>query len=88
MNFGEAIEEAKQGKKIQRAGWNGRGMWVCYMPPVVIPEGMVNGRTKQFVPTGDLNVGGYLVMSTADGTWQPGWVASQPDLLASDWGVV
>lgn len=30
MNFGRAIEAAKQGKKITRRGWNGKGMWVIY----------------------------------------------------------
>lgn len=29
--------------------------------------------------------GGYLVLKTAQGVWQPGWNASQPYLLASDW---
>lgn len=88
MYFGQAIDMAKSGKKVSRDGWNGKGMWVCFMPPVTIPEGMVNGRTKAFVPTGDLNVGGYFVMWTADGTWQPGWLASQADMLADDWGCV
>lgn len=88
MNFGEAIEAAKAGHRIQRAGWNGRGMWVCYMPPVTIPEGMVNGRTRKYVPTGDLNVGGYFVMFTAHGMWQPGWLAAQPDMLAEDWSTL
>lgn len=85
MNFGEAIEHAREGAKIYRDGWNGKGMWVCYMPPITIPEGMVNGRTKKHVPSGDLNVGGYLVMWTAAGVWQPGWLASQADMLAEDW---
>ncbi len=87
MNFGEALERLKAGEKVCRAGWNGKGMWLCYMPPVVIAEGIVNGRTKRFVPTGDLNVGGYIVMWTAQGVWQPGWLASQADMLAEDWGV-
>jgi hypothetical protein len=88
MNFGEAIEAAKSGSKIYRTGWNGKNMWVCYMPPVVIAEDIVNGRTKKFVPTGDLQVGGYFVMWTAAGIWQPGWLAAQPDMLADDWGIV
>lgn len=88
MTFGEALEQAKMDRKIARSGWNGKGMWVCFMPPVVIPEGIVNGRSKKFVPTGDLKVGGYFVMWTADGTWQPGWLASQADMLATDWEVV
>lgn len=27
MNFGEALEALKGGKKVARAGWNGRGMF-------------------------------------------------------------
>ena len=26
MNFGQAIETLKHGKKVARAGWNGKGM--------------------------------------------------------------
>lgn len=88
MTFGEALEAAKRGERIARAGWNGKGMWVCYMAPVVIPAGMVNSRTRAFGVVGDLNVGGYFVMWTAQGVWQPGWLASQADMLADDWEVV
>lgn len=88
MNIGEAVVALKDGKKVAREGWNGKGMWLCFMPGVTIAEGIVNGRTKKFVPAGDLNVGGYIVMWTAQGVWQPGWLASQPDLLAEDWVVV
>ena len=88
MNFGEAIEAAKSGKRIQRAGWNGKGMWVCHMPGTVIPADMVNGRTRKFVPEGDLHVLPYFVMWTADQKWLPGWLASQTDMLAEDWTVI
>jgi hypothetical protein len=88
MNFGEAIAALKDSKRVARAGWNGKGMWLCYMPPVTIPEALVNGRTKRFQPTGDLNVGGYIVMMTAQGVWQPGWLASQADMLADDWSAL
>ena len=88
LNFGQAVEALKKGFRVTRPGWNGRGMFLCYMPPVVIPAGMVNERTRQFIPEGDLNVGGYIVMFTAQGIWQPGWLASQADLLAEDWIVL
>lgn len=32
MNFGEALQAAKQGKLIQRSGWNGKGMFVFLRP--------------------------------------------------------
>ena len=37
MNFGQAIEAAKEGKKIQRQGWNGKDMWVVLMPELKLP---------------------------------------------------
>ena len=85
MNISTALKLAEHGHRIARRGWNGRGMFVAYMPPVVIPADKVNERTRRFIPTGDLNVGGYLVLMTAQGVWQPGWNASTPDLLAHDW---
>jgi hypothetical protein len=33
MNFGEAIEATKRGERVQRAGWNGVGMWVALQVP-------------------------------------------------------
>ena len=35
MNFGQAIETLKQGKKVARAGWNGKGMYL----------GLIKGRS-------------------------------------------
>lgn len=32
MNFGNALEAAKQGKLISREGWNGKGMFVFMRP--------------------------------------------------------
>jgi hypothetical protein len=88
MDFGDAIRELKAGNKVRRAGWNGKGMWLALMPEFVVPEAMVNGRTKKHAPAGDLNCGAYIVMWTAQGVWQPGWLASQADMLSDDWEVV
>ena len=69
MTFGEAIELLKQGKRVQRRGWNGKGMflWLC---------------TDQFCDMGNKP---FIVMRTAQGEEQPGWLASQPDMLEEDW---
>ncbi len=89
MNIGQAVEALKAGHKVARAGWNGAGMFLAYMPGFTIPAGMVNGRTAKFVPPGqEVECGGYIAMWTAQGVWQPGWLCSQADLLADDWEVV
>lgn len=33
MNFGQAIELLKLGKRVARVGWNGKGMWVALQSP-------------------------------------------------------
>ena len=86
MNFGLALEAAKKGSKITRRGWNGKGMYVFLADDV------------EFHTDADLseywgNVDGVcvlpvLVLRTAKGDLQPGWLASQNDMLADDWEVV
>lgn len=86
MNFGQAIESLKQGKKVARKGWNGKGMWIALMPALYLDKDIINGRTKKHIGEGkDLDSQPYLVMWTAAQQWQPGWLASQADILAEDW---
>lgn len=86
MNFGEAIAALKAGSKVARAGWNGKGMWLCLMPGFVVQE--PNERTRAHGITDAFHCDAYIVMWTAQGTWQPGWLASQADMLAEDWNIV
>lgn len=96
MNFGQALEALKQGKKVARAGWNGKGMWIVMMPALSLPPyssqtpgAKVNDRTAKFIGQDTpLESQPYIAMWTAQGKWQPGWLASQPDLLSEDWEII
>lgn len=33
FDFGWALKQLKNGKKVTRDGWNGRGMWLCLQVP-------------------------------------------------------
>lgn len=33
LSFGDALLALKSGKKVQRAGWNGKGMWIHLQTP-------------------------------------------------------
>lgn len=69
MNFGEALLKLKNGQKIAREGWNGKGMSVIF-----VPEIEENGiRYNPFFQI--KNVNGSV--ST--------WVPSINDCLAADW---
>ncbi len=88
LSFGDAVAALKDGRKVARTGWNGKGMWLCLMPPMTVPADMVSERTRAHGVTGHLHVAGYIAMWTAQGVWQPGWLASQADMLADDWSIV
>jgi len=90
LTFGHAIEAARvYGRKITRAGWNGKGMFVVYQKGY--PEGIpCNKQTAEAfgLQEGDLfKVRPYLQMRCADGSHQM-WLASQSDILADDWMIV
>lgn len=96
MNFGEAVECLKLGKKVAREGWNGKNMWVVLMPSLNLPSyssqepgAKVNDRTAKHIGENTpLESQPYISMWTANQKWQPGWLASQSDILSEDWIVV
>lgn len=89
FDFGYAIQLLKEGKKVAREGWNGKGMWIVLMPELYLDAGVVNGRTSKHLGEGvDLDSQPYIAMFTAQGKWQPGWLCSQHDLLSEDWYLV
>lgn len=88
-SFGEALELLKEGKKLARYGWNGKGQWVVLMPALYLEAGVVNGRTSKYLGEGvNLDSQPYFALFNAQKQWQPGWVPSTGDLLANDWIVV
>ena len=91
MTFGEALEAVKLGRRIARAGWNGKGMFVFYVDPIECDEiAFTLARAGGFespdsVPHG---VDTFLCLYSAAGSIVPGWLASQTDMLARDWAVL
>ncbi len=93
MDFGAAIAALKKGLKVRRKGWNGTGMFLMYVPPIInspVDEGTLLdiALNSEGVKHKTLPVDGYLQMFTAQATVQPGWLASQADMLNDDWELV
>ena len=87
MDFGQALVKLKQGTKVAREGWNGKGMFLS----------LVKGRDSDYHvnsavfwtgndgnPQNQLPVLDAIYMKTADNKLVP-WLASQTDVLAEDW---
>ena len=81
MNFGEALEALKRGARVARAGWNGKGMFLYYVPPDIYPA-----RTeiaKSYIGA-MVTYHAYIAMKATDNTVFP-WTPNMLDVLAEDW---
>lgn len=91
MTFGMAIEAMKQGKKVARAGWNGKGMYVWIMPGSTVKDckTITDPHLKAIDEAeGEIRFLGSVRMRTATGDVLTGWLASQTDMLSDDWVIV
>lgn len=88
MTFGSAIEALKQGKRVARSGCNGKGMWLVLDPGSVVGEVREGSAYHKAGVTGSFTINPHIDMRTATGEMQPGWLASQTDMLADDWMLV
>lgn len=86
LTFGQAIEAAKQGRRIARLGWNGSGMFAYIVPAASYPA--QTGAAKQhFGENALVPYRAYWALKTAQediATWAP----SGSDSLAEDWVVL
>ena len=83
MNFGLAIEAAKKGKKIARAGWNGKNQYVELATCI----SYINAD-HNIINVNHCNIGNEALAFVGTSGVQMGWLASQADMLADDWMVV
>ena len=91
--FGWAIDRAVEGNKVHR---HGKEEFMVYMSPLSLPaystqgtDRKVNDRTAKYIGKDTpLESLGYFALVTADKKWQPGWIPSQEDMLATNWEVV
>ena len=85
MVFGQALAALKDNKRVCRAGWNGKGMWLILVPGSKVTV-QANTPYARAMLTGMVaTINPHIDMMTATGEMQPGWLASQTDMLADDW---
>jgi hypothetical protein len=72
MNFGQALEALKSGKKISRSGWNGAEMYAELVPAK-------DFQFSELLP--------FFVLKNVKNSFNT-WVPSISDLLAEDWEIV
>lgn len=89
--IGWAVSMMRDGLKVRRAGWNGKGMWLFLSanePFEVAASGFKAKAAADYAMSqgGTAKVLPFVVMRTGDGSLVP-WLCSQTDLLAEDWEI-
>ena len=80
MNFGQAIESLKQGKKVARQGWNGKGIFIELQVP--------DAHSKMTQPYIFIDTTGLQTDNQKAPKNRVPWLASQTDMLAEDWNEI
>jgi hypothetical protein len=95
MDFGGAIKALKEGRKVARMGWNGKGMFLWLKPATDVKaewckDPLLKGLAEE--NGGSIAALGTICMYTHDSTGRKailtGWLASQSDMLLEDWIIV
>lgn len=89
LDFGAVIKALKDGKKVCRHGWNGKGMYLWLLPKSVVKKEWVKDSNllDAFGDNDTLECGYCIRMKNAQGTVDT-WHPSIPDLFAEDWCVI
>lgn len=83
LTFGLAVEAMKMGYKVTREGWNGKGMFLYYVGADYYMA--KTEAAKSFYGENSMvPYRAYIAMKTVTNEVVP-WVASQSDILESDW---
>lgn len=80
FTFGEAISRLKRGQKVARKGWNGKGIYIEMQRP--------DEHSKMTLPYIYIVTNGLVSDNPDAPRGVVPWLASQTDMLATDWEVV
>lgn len=83
MDFGKAIQLLKEGKKLQRSGWNGKNQYIELATNI-----SYKNTNNEIINAEHDAIGNKAIAFVGTSGVQLGWLASQSDMLAEDWRVV
>lgn len=80
MNFGQALELLKQGKRVARQGWNGKKQFIELATNI-----SYKNANEEIINAGHEAMGNKAIAFVGTSGIQIGWLASQADMLSEDW---
>lgn len=81
-SFGMAIDLMKEGHRMQRQGWNGKGQYIELATAI-----SYKNAKDEIVNCNHDAIGNKAIAFVGTSGVQMGWLASQADMLAEDWQI-
>ena len=86
LDFGDALRALKTGSRVAREGWNGKGMFVYYVPPAAYLA-QSKAAIAFFGEHAHVPYAAYMALKGVEDTVSV-WVPSSNDVLAEDWFIL
>lgn len=83
FDFGKAIKYLKDGKRVQRQGWNGKNQYIELATNI-----SYKNTNNETINAEHQAIGNKAIAFVGTSGVQLGWLASQADMLAEDWKIV
>lgn len=83
FDFGKAIQYLKEGKRLQRKGWNGKNQYIELATNI-----SYENSNDEIINAEHDAIGNKAIAFVGTSGVQLGWLASQADMLAEDWKIV
>lgn len=83
FDFGKAIQYLKEGKRLQRKGWNGKNQYIELATNI-----SYENSNDEIINAEHDAIGNKAIAFVGTSGVQIGWLASQADMLAEDWKIV
>lgn len=83
MDFRSAIKLLKEGKRVQRNGWNGKNQYIELATNI-----SYKNADDEIINAEHESIGNKAIAFVGTSGVQLGWLASQADMLAEDWKIV
>lgn len=80
MDFGVAIMNLKEGRRVTRKGWNGKSQYLELATDI-----SYTNAAGQIINCEHAAIGNKAIAFVGTSGVQMGWLASQADMLAEDW---
>ncbi len=83
MDFGVALMNLKEGRRVARKGWNGKGQYLELATAI-----SYTNAAEEIVNCDHAAIGNKAIAFVGTSGVQMGWLASQADMLAEDWVIL